>query len=392
MPRPPAQSTAVLSARAATRTRNPDGTFADEHKMPDMPKLSDIETSFPDHLLKDQSADASVSLQGSMARKGKTPTQQQARVESALKTLFQEGGWQEALSLRRRRGYHPYSKMNMLNIWHHYHPRKLQAVASASEWEKRGRRVKDDADGAVVWVKRTKTQLEEVEPSEDNPDGIKKLTRQFYDRPPEARVYDYSDTEPIPGVEEQTTRQKSAETFSLSDNVSPEEACASLESVVNELGLKLEHYESNMMTRQYGFLNVNDETGKADRIVLDAMLSKADQVAVMAHELGHYFDPVLRREDDKEKFDYEGYLSHKARDAEIVAEMTSMSVSMELGLDTSGNAIPYLHLWDPGKLADNERIKWTNNILNRWQDAHSAVIDALEKVDTRQPEKVLAAA
>jgi antirestriction protein ArdC len=77
---------------------------------------------------------------------------------------------------------------------------------------------------------------------------------------------------------------------------------------------------------------------KVARIVIDdaAEHSYNAQLATLVHELGHALVRLERHEDDP-KLDY--------RSEEVVVESVAYSVCASLGLDTSGESVPYTAGW-----------------------------------------------
>jgi hypothetical protein len=81
-------------------------------------------------------------------------------------------------------------------------------------------------------------------------------------------------------------------------------------------------------------------------VVIDPEQSPAMQTKVLAHELGHYFDPTLADAPEL-------YAAHRG-DCEAVAESVAYVVAAHFGLDAGPSAIGYVTAWTKG---DAERVR-----------------------------------
>ena len=75
-------------------------------------------------------------------------------------------------------------------------------------------------------------------------------------------------------------------------------------------------------------------------IVVDSGCSEAMAAKVVAHELGHYFDPFLCEHPD-------AYTAHRG-DCEGVAESVAYVVAAHYGLDAGPSAVAYVASWTEG--------------------------------------------
>src|SRR4029077_11483074 len=78
-------------------------------------------------------------------------------------------------------------------------------------------------------------------------------------------------------------------------------------------------------------------------IVVDPDQSPAMRAKVLAHELGHYFDPVLAEQPDL-------YAAHRG-DCEAVAESVAYIVAAHFGLDAGPSAVGYVASWIEGDVS-----------------------------------------
>ena len=360
----PTQSHEDLSKRALGRSRDTQGRFADEPR----PAEVDTSSSAPLSLTSPQdTAAAPIQLKGTLGRKNrknKKPTKQQEELEQAIRRVFAVGGWREALKLRSRRGYHHYSAQNSLRINYHFRSKGIDdpLVASATDWEQKGRKIAAMQEGCAVVVPQFHKKTIEEEDEEGN--TVEKVIRwTTYKKHENSKVFDISQTEQIPGVKDATNTTMWGE-VTYGENVDPGKASIEMEQVIADAGLTLERVSPNTLNGALG--SHSRETGV---IRIDKTLEPADAVAVMAHELGHHFDRSLSK-------DPELYRKHRG-DCETVAEMTAMSVAMELGIDTTGSSATYLQRWNPDW--QPETIGWAKNVVERWTEAHTKIIKLLEK-------------
>ena len=360
----PAQSAEVLSKRARERNRDNSGRFDVEGRQPaqvGLPESDRLSLAAPT-----QTAGEPIHLTGSLGRKNRKtdPTRHQVELEQSIKKVFAAGGWQEVLKLRRRRGFHNYSISNRWRIASHSLDMGVDTpvVASNSDWEKRGRELIPGSPGCPVMVPRHYSK--EIEEEDENGDTVtRKVSGVAFRIGSGTEVYDITQTKPIEGVEDQTNTQAWGEVV-VEQGVDPQQAREAMESVIEKAGLTFREVSPNSTRGALGWYN-----RKSGRVAIDKTLKPADAVAVMAHELGHHFDKSIEKNPEL-------YEKHRG-DCETVAELTAMSVSMELGIDTKASSAVYLQNWNPEWTPGT--VGWAKNVVERWSEAHSKIIDLLDE-------------
>jgi antirestriction protein ArdC len=107
-----------------------------------------------------------------------------------------------------------------------------------------------------------------------------------------------------------------------------------LESVAARFGLRVE-YRDPEITGAHGFLRRAESL-----IVIDPDQAPAMRAKVLAHELGHFFDPTLADAPEL-------YGAHRG-DCEAVAESVAYVVAARFGLDAGPSAVGYVTGWTDG--------------------------------------------
>ena len=103
----------------------------------------------------------------------------------------------------------------------------------------------------------------------------------------------------------------------------------------------LEIRRERLTDGKHGYLSRSERV-----IVVDSDQSGAMAAKVVAHELGHYFDPWLSENPD-------AYAAHRG-DCAAVAESVAYVVAARFGLDAGPSAIGYVTSWTDGN-ADRVR-------------------------------------
>jgi antirestriction protein ArdC len=116
-----------------------------------------------------------------------------------------------------------------------------------------------------------------------------------------------------------------------------------LKDLARSMGIAVYEYEPT--SEAQGFYDV-----KGQRIVISDRLAPNGKVRTLIHELAHAHGVV--------------YKDYPRADAEVIVETAAMIVCGSLGLDTSGESVPYLAGW--GEANDLEAIR-----------AHAAKVDEL---------------
>jgi antirestriction protein ArdC len=101
------------------------------------------------------------------------------------------------------------------------------------------------------------------------------------------------------------------------------------------MGAGLEIRRQPLANGTHGFLRRSERL-----IVVDTECSPAMAAKVLAHELGHYFDPWLTEHP-------EAYGAHRG-ECEAVAESVAYTVCAHFGLDAGPSAVGYVAAWTEG--------------------------------------------
>ena len=276
----------------------------------------------------------SVELTGQTTRKAKNLTEHSERMTGALKDLFARGGFQRLRQAKKLS--HGYSLRNLCLIM--WDLPDATFVLPKSKWEALGRTMKADAQGAMVCAPTTRMITRE-----DKDGNEEKVPVTRFVMNDKTVTYDVSETEgpDIMGI-----------TTPLSDPVGApenvEQMKDNLTSVARNAGLNV-RYES-MRQAKSGHLS-----RKGNEIVLNSEKSDAEQAACLAHELGHYFDPVLVKNP-------EAYSKYKD-DCEAVAEMVSLVMCDEHNIEALESSAEYIGAYNP------ERVYIANMVLKRVEAA-----------------------
>ena len=120
----------------------------------------------------------------------------------------------------------------------------------------------------------------------------------------------------------------------------PAEMVELLEKVAANAGLRIE-YRTPEIAGAHGYLRRSESL-----IVIDSDQSPAMRAKVLAHELGHYYDPTLADSPDL-------YAAHRG-DCEAVAESVAYVICAHFGIDAGPSAVGYVAGWTDGN-ADRVR-------------------------------------
>ena len=216
------------------------------------------------------------------------------------------GAW-----LRARAAFHDYSFGNVCLIVSQ-RPDATQ-VAGYRTWQKLGRQVRKGERGirilAPCVVKRETEQGEE---------------RSMFFRTVSVFDIGQTDGEPLPELEYQPLEGDCPD---LADFLCGVAMAAGLE-------IRREALAGGM----HGYLRRSERL-----IVVDSACSGAMAAKVVAHELGHYFDPWLIEHPD-------AYGAHRG-DCEAVAESVAYVIAAHYGLDAGPSAVGYVASWTDGDAA-----------------------------------------
>jgi antirestriction protein ArdC len=242
-----------------------------------------------------------------IARGGFTPEQraeykqtkrneQRQRVERAVRELLTSDGWRQWAETRST--FHRYSMCNCMLIAMQA-PQATQ-VAGFRAWQSLGRHVRKGERAISIMAPMSVKDAETDE----------RVT--FFRSVP---VFDIAQTdgEPLPEVPRQPVTGDTHERY-----------LAPLTAHARSLGFGVEH---EPLEHAGGYCDA-----KAGRIVLSSELGSANaQVRVLVHELAHAHGV--------------NYKEYSREDAEVIVETAAVIVCGSLGLDTSGESIPYIAGW-----------------------------------------------
>jgi antirestriction protein ArdC len=220
--------------------------------------------------------------------------------------------------LRARATFHDYSFGNVCLIVSQ-RPDATQ-IAGYRAWQSLGRQVRKGEHGIRILAPCVR-KVEDAQTGE-------RTARVVWFRG--VSVFDVSQTdgEPVPDLE---YRPLDGECPDLSD---------SLCGVAMAAGLEIRR--ERLTGGKHGYLSRSERL-----IVVDTEQSGAMAAKVVAHELGHYFDPWLAEHPDQ-------YGAHRG-DCEAVAESVAYVIAARFGLDAGPSAVGYVTSWtggDAGRVRD----------------------------------------
>lgn len=227
-------------------------------------------------------------------------SEQREQVERAVRELLTSDGWQRWAETRAT--FHRYSFGNCLLIAQQA-PQATQ-VAGFKAWQALGRQVRKGEKSirimAPMSVKR------------ENPETGEDERATFFRAVP---VFDVAQTdgEPLPQAPCEPITGDSHESY-----IEP------LKDHARSLGVAVYEYEPT--SHAQGFY---DEKGK--RIVISTELAPNGKVRTLVHELAHAHGVT--------------YKDYSRGEAEVIVETAATIVCGALGLDTSGESVPYIASW-----------------------------------------------
>jgi hypothetical protein len=237
------------------------------------------------------------------------------RVKQAAEQLLTSDGWQRWV--RARSLFRRYSAHNTMLLALEFHLRGIdpEPVAGFRTWLKLGRAVRKGEHGIRIaaWVTPRKTDQDPDQgPGECGGDRAPRFTT--------VSVFSVSQTDPVPGAE-QLPLQLPCEPMtgdSHSYLIEP------LDGLAAELGYTVIVEEIAGATGGWC-----DEQRK--QIVIDASQPINGQIRVRVHELAHALGVT--------------YKTHTRPEAEVIVDAATLIVLSGVGLDTSGETIPYVAGW-----------------------------------------------
>lgn len=251
-----------------------------------------------------------------------TPEQRDARrraqleqLRHATSALLTSEGWLRWLRTRSR--FHRYSLRNTLLIA--FQCPHASHVAGFRKWLELGRCVRKGEKAIRIFApvryrRRNEEQTDGDEPQEQLV-GFKL-----------AAVFDVSQTDPLPGVEPAPLDPPGQPV----SGDSHADLLAPLEQHAASLGFAVA-YEP--LDGRAGYCSSREK-----RIVVDEGLPANGKVATLVHELAHAHG-----------IDYQRF---SRAEAELIVESVACIVCGSVGLDTSGESVPYLAGWNPEQAAE----------------------------------------
>jgi antirestriction protein ArdC len=241
--------------------------------------------------------------------------QQLDQLREATSALLTSEGWQRWLRTRSR--FHRYSLRNTLLI-------ALQCphathVAGFRRWLELGRCVRKGEKAIRVFAP---VRYRRRSPEQTNPEEAQEQLVGFK----LAAVFDVSQTEPLPGIEP-APLDPPGEPVSGDTHA---HLLAPLEQHAASLGFSVS-YEP--LEGRAGYCAAREA-----RIVIDSELPANGKVATLVHELAHAHGI--------------DYVRFTRAEAELIVESVAYIVCGSVGLDTSGDSVPYLACWNPDQAVE----------------------------------------
>jgi len=218
--------------------------------------------------------------------------------------------------LRARASFHSYSFNNVLLIA--AQRPDASRVAGYRAWQKLSRQVKR-GERAIRILAPCRVKCREIESATGTESAFRVVGFKW------ASVFDVSQTEgePIPELE-----------YRSLEGAAPVGMLDLLERSASDAGLRIE-YRMPEIVGAHGYLQRSQSL-----IVIDPDQSPAMRAKVLAHELGHAFDPWLIENPD-------AYSAHRG-DCESVAEATAFVLCSVYGIDAGPSAVGYIAAWLDG--------------------------------------------
>jgi antirestriction protein ArdC len=227
------------------------------------------------------------------------------------------GAW-----LRARATFHDYSFGNICLIVSQ-RPDATQ-VAGYRTWQKLGRQVRK-GERAIRILAPCRVRSSQTGPDDTDTPAFRVAGFRC------VSVFDIAQTEgePLPELE-----------YRPLDGDASEDLVDLLDKVAANAGLRVE-YRTPEIAGAHGYLRRSESL-----IVIDPDQSPAMRAKVLAHELGHYYDPTLGDAPEL-------YAAHRG-DCEAVAESVAYVVAAHFDMDAGPSAVGYVAAWIDGN-ADRVR-------------------------------------
>lgn len=272
-----------------------------------------------------------------------TPEQRAARrrqqldqLRNATTALLTSEGWQRWLRTRSR--FHRYSLRNTLLIA--FQCPHATHVAGFRKWLELGRCV-CKGETAIRIFAPIRYRHRDSDESDNEQAGEHLVGFKL------AAVFDVSQTQPLPGIDP-------APLDPPGEPVTGDSHAALLAPLER-------HAASLGYTVSYEPLDGRDGycSGRETRIVIDTALPANGKVATFVHELAHAHG-----------IDYQRF---SRAEAELIVESVAYVVCASVGLDTSGESVPYLAGWNPDQAV--ERIQLLTGTIDQIARAIEHALD-----------------
>jgi antirestriction protein ArdC len=249
---------------------------------------------------------------------------ERALAKEAVAQLRSSTGWRRWIAVRARTALRRYSVRNQLLIA--LQDPSATRVAGFRAWIALGYCVRRGEHSRIsVWA-RCEPSKKRLQHWRENGADPETRPKPFYKLEP---VFDRAQVEPLPPP---------ADPAPLDPPIAPIEG----ETLHWALPLLEQQASALQITVRYVDLPAgHDGSYRRDRksITVSSAVSINQQVAAFCHELAHALVDLDRRPDDPS-------LSYAIE--ELVAESVALTVCGFLGLDTTGNSIPYMAVWSEG--------------------------------------------
>lgn len=278
------------------------------------------------------------------------------RVKEAAEQLLTSAGWRRWV--RARSMFRRYSAHNCMLIALDFHLRGIEPepVAGFRTWLKLGRCVRKGEHGIRIAARVTPRKTTSVEQAEVEQDGERKQHRQV--RFTTVSVFAVSQTHPLPGAEQLPLEPPSQPLTGDSHG----HLLEPLEALACELG--------------YGvrFEEIQGATGgwcdsRQMQIVVDSGQPTNGQVRTLVHELVHALGV--------------SYETHARPEAEVIVDTATLIVLSGVGLDTSGETIPYIAGW--GERGALEAVTDQAELIDRLARRVERAIDSETATEISEP-------
>lgn len=340
-----------LSGLEAKPSMQPvDTTKKPEETQPEQPE------SKADELLGNikNSLEAAIKSEGPDS-KGKSLIANIERMIENIANSTDEASKQEFLTnfLKFSAKFHNYSMANQMLIFAQTKG-KAQHVASATNWVKLGRSVKDWGNGILIFAPNFKN----IEKDNPKTGQKEKVQLKFFKM---VKVYDVSATEPIPGSKN-VFSPLSRKQWSKDSNEDVEEINVLVNSLINWIKEKKINVNYEELSEEMGGYS------SGGKIAINNTFKGINLFSTLVHETAHELLHWL-----EEKSHQRSELGEKStrRDKEIDAETTAYIVCNHFGFDTK-DAPNYLALWqakgDDIRARKQNIHKASNIIINAIQE------------------------